>query len=329
MRNYGRFTTSIWRDEDFTSLTSTQQAVYFLLCTQPDVSAAGTLNLTLRRWAAMSADSSPDELRRVLGELENCPGVHLIVDDDTEEVLIRKFVKWDGGIRNEKRRPVIMDAAEGVSSTRIRHALALEIEHLGYVEMAAELWKTSPEGAPSDNPSEAASHTPSANHAETSRAATLTTAESGTESDTDSASDTQSRFDRVVVKKRNQRPQPTTQKKRPGGSATRIGHRGTSDAQAADASGAGPPPMHCSKHPDGTETPCGPCRAARLAHQAWLDATAAREAEERRQRVAAVAECDLCDSNGLRLDPDTRKPTGRCDHQADGGTQPDDQEPPR
>ena len=40
-RNYGRFTTTIWRDPDFTRLERARQAVYFMLCTQPEVTAAG------------------------------------------------------------------------------------------------------------------------------------------------------------------------------------------------------------------------------------------------------------------------------------------------
>lgn len=134
-RSYGRFTTSIYRDQDFRALTFAQQGIYFMLGLQPEMSGAGTLALTQKRWAAMGAECSTDELRDELAVLENRG--HIVIDDDTEELLIVKFVKWDGGITNEKRRPVIKEAALSVASPRIRHSLAREIGHLGYADMAS------------------------------------------------------------------------------------------------------------------------------------------------------------------------------------------------
>lgn len=134
-RSYGRFTTSIYRDKDFRALTFAQQGIYFMLGLQPEMTGAGTLALTQKRWAAMAAEATTSDLRRELGVLETRG--HIVLDDDTEELLIVKFVKWDGGIGNEKRRPVIQEAALGVSSTRIRHTLAREIGHLDYRDMAS------------------------------------------------------------------------------------------------------------------------------------------------------------------------------------------------
>jgi hypothetical protein len=52
---------------------------------------------------------------------------------------------------------------------------------------------------------------------------------------------------------------------------------------AVDNPGSEPPPRTCPKHPKGTSTACGPCKDARLAHQAW-------EAE-RRERWRTAARC--------------------------------------
>lgn len=127
-RNYGRFTTSIWNDEDFTSLDASQQWAYFMLCTQPEISAAGVLPLTLRRWARHAADQAPDPLRVELDILEEAG--HVYIDDETEELLIRKFIKWDEGWFNEKRAPVVVAAVRACSSVHIRDIAVDELRRL-------------------------------------------------------------------------------------------------------------------------------------------------------------------------------------------------------
>lgn len=136
-REYARITTSIWRDEDFRALTPEQQALYFLLDSQADVSAAGTLPLTIRRWAKLATGWTVARIEKEL--LTLAERGHVVVDDETMELLIVKFVKFDGGITNEKRRPVIRRDAEAVESAEIRRALAIEIARLGYTGMASDL----------------------------------------------------------------------------------------------------------------------------------------------------------------------------------------------
>lgn len=129
-RNFGRFTTSIWRDPDFVSLTLEEQAVYFTLGLQADVSAAGSLPLTTRRWAKLSSGTTPEQIERLVGALGSHAGQHLVVDDDTEELLIRKFIKWDGGWSNSKRLPVVVDAVHAIASVHIRDIAVDELRKL-------------------------------------------------------------------------------------------------------------------------------------------------------------------------------------------------------
>lgn len=145
MRNYGRFTTSIWRDPDFTSLTLEQQAVYFTLGLQPDVSAAGSLPLTARRWAKLSAGTTRDQIENLVAGLADHAGHHIVVDDDTEELLIRKFIKWDGGWSNSKRLPVVMEAVRSVASDLIRLAAVDELRKLAASAATSEEAKRSRE----------------------------------------------------------------------------------------------------------------------------------------------------------------------------------------
>lgn len=128
-RDYARIMTSIWRNKEFRALTEHQQRAYLFLVTQPDISAAGVLPLRLRRWAEMSSTSSPDGLAQLFKELE--VGRFIAVDWDVEELLIRSFIRWDGGFNNPKRRPVIIRAAEEVDSEMIARHLVTEFKRCG------------------------------------------------------------------------------------------------------------------------------------------------------------------------------------------------------
>jgi len=131
MRNFARFTTSLYRDPDFTSLTFEQQGVYFMLGLQPEVTAAGTLALTTGRWSRHAANCNRRELEELIVALEHHAGRHLVVDEDTEELLIRKFIKWDGGWSNSKRLPVVIEAVKAIVSVHIRDIAVEELRRIG------------------------------------------------------------------------------------------------------------------------------------------------------------------------------------------------------
>jgi hypothetical protein len=235
VRNYGRFTTSIWQDSDFTSLTQPLQAVYFTLGLQPDVTAAGTLALTVGRWAKLSAGVTRGQLLEQVQQLCEHAGRHLVIDEDTEELLIRKFMKWDQGWSNSKRLPVVIDAVSAISSVHIRDIAVDELHRLAASPATSDEQKRS---------RDALSHALTA-------------------------------FDRLRVTLGDHIPEPH--------SATHDPEPESLLGEPPDAS-AGPPSMFCSKHPDGTEKPCGPCGTAKLRYAAWVKSTAGREAERRAQK---------------------------------------------
>lgn len=241
-RSYGRFTTTIWRDPDFTSLTLEQQGAYFTLGLQPDVTAAGLLPFTARRWAKLSDGTSRDRFEQLIGELSEHDGQHLVVDEDTEELLIRKFIKWDMGWANSKRLPVVVDAVRTIQSVHIRDIAVEELRRVVTWHMASPAQQ------------EAVRQAVSA-------------------------------FDRVVVTEVGNVPQPLTATHDPA----------TATPERQPAAYVGPPSMYCSKHPNGTEQPCGPCGTARAAYAAWVKSTAGAEADRRRAADEAKAAAVLAE----------------------------------
>jgi hypothetical protein len=128
-RNYANIATTIWRNDDFRALSAGAQHMYLLLTSQPDISAAGVLPLSVTRWASRAKDTTRET---VIGALQELQAHRFVVfDTETEELLVRSFVRWDGGYGNTKRQPVIKRAARDVESPVIRRALAAEFQRLG------------------------------------------------------------------------------------------------------------------------------------------------------------------------------------------------------
>lgn len=181
-RSYARIITAIWRNKEFRALRGASQRVYLLLVTQPDISAAGTLPLTVRRWADLADDTTPQDIVTAVEDLE--AKRFIATDRVTEELLVRSFVKWDGGYGNRKRRPVIRDAGLAVASVRLRQVLALECERLGFVI----------DGLidPPDGPGRGT-------ETESGKAQVDSLSDSASSSAAEAVPDGTSRFDRVVV----------------------------------------------------------------------------------------------------------------------------------
>lgn len=140
-RDYANIITAIWRDARFRALCGSAQRTYLLLVTQPDISAAGTLPLTVRRWAQCAADTTPASIEADLKVLEATDFVFM--DEETEELLIRTFAKHDKGYTNPKRKPVIVSAAKALESLKLRTVLWGELARLGLSDKLPALPETS------------------------------------------------------------------------------------------------------------------------------------------------------------------------------------------
>lgn len=217
-RSYARIMTAIWRNREFRALRSSPQRTYLLLVTQPDITAVGLLPLTVRRWADMAVDTTTADLERDLRLLES--GRFIAVDRDTEELLVRSFVKWDGGYNNRNRRPVIEAAAQEVTSESLFRMLGLEFGRLG---LPVPAWH-GPTDAPVDGPPDG----PSGGGVDDMSGDVLQTEQSGlfahVEGLSDGASGGASTSDRVVVTKvgSSHNPQPTTNNPPPVDGAQQI-----------------------------------------------------------------------------------------------------------
>jgi len=146
-RGHGRILTSIWEDADFLALDQQAQRLYLFLISQPNLNHAGLLDLTLRRWARKAAGLSVADLDKLLTALEQARFV--VVDDDTEELLIRSFVRNDGVWRMPKVMGAMVSGALEISSPKLRQALLAEMDRIPLNELSSEPTKTTRGEGPS------------------------------------------------------------------------------------------------------------------------------------------------------------------------------------
>ncbi|MFB7707962.1 hypothetical protein [Streptomyces sp. NPDC056105] len=135
-RGHGRILTSIWEDADFLALDEREQRLYLFLISQPNLNHAGLLDLTLRRWSRKARGLTSAELEKLLQALEGAN--FIVMDDETEELLIRSFVRNDGVWKQPKVMGAMVSGALEISSTRLRRALLAEVDRIPMGELSDE-----------------------------------------------------------------------------------------------------------------------------------------------------------------------------------------------
>lgn len=149
-RAHARILVSIWDDPDFQELSAAAQRLYLLLLSQDSLNNAGRILLTVKRWAAGCRETAPADIRRALGELDAARFV--VVDDDTEEVLIRSFIRNDGIVKQPQMMKNALREALGVRSPRLRSVLAAELRKLRREDAAFTAEQIDPGFEPEPDP---------------------------------------------------------------------------------------------------------------------------------------------------------------------------------
>ncbi len=143
-RDHGRILVSIWDDPDFILLPPGPQRLYIFLLTQADLSHAGAIALRLRRWATRCAGLTEHELHDALQVLADARFV--VVDEDTEEVLVRTLMRNDGVWKQPNVMKAAVKDAREILSRRLRAALLEEVRRLPLDDLSSSPGKN---GAPS------------------------------------------------------------------------------------------------------------------------------------------------------------------------------------
>lgn len=126
---HARFLCRMWDDEDWKALSPRAQWFYLLLVSQASINRAGVIALTSKRWMRLASGPAVEQqITLAMDELESTR--FLVVDRDTEEVLVRSYMRGDG----VEKQPNVLKAAcrqaTEVLSPRLRTALEVELRRL-------------------------------------------------------------------------------------------------------------------------------------------------------------------------------------------------------
>lgn len=127
-RDRANINTGIWTDDDWRALTRDQQWLYELLLTHPELSYAGVCDWRPGRLAQFAAGTTKGEVESIGAQLQSRR--FILIDEDTEEVLIRSFLRHDGLLKQPKLTVSMVNAYGAVASKSLREVVIHELKRL-------------------------------------------------------------------------------------------------------------------------------------------------------------------------------------------------------
>lgn len=137
-RDHTRIHTDIWGDDEWLDLSPEAQHLYFVLYTWPPSLCGGgdwqprKIAARARGWSVPAVLDAAEEL--VAGEF-------LLIDIDTEEYLLRSWVKHDGLYRVQNMAVSVSNARANLASRLLKGVVVHEVSKLRKSEPDLESWK--------------------------------------------------------------------------------------------------------------------------------------------------------------------------------------------
>jgi hypothetical protein len=127
-RDRANINTNIHADQDWRDLTIAEQHLYWLLSTHPDLNYVGVTDWRTARLSAMAADATREGIQATAESLQEKRFV--FIDEDTEEILVRSFMRHDGLLKQPKLSISMVNAYGSVASKYIREVVTFELQRL-------------------------------------------------------------------------------------------------------------------------------------------------------------------------------------------------------
>lgn len=138
-RDFAQLRQDMWSDDDWRSLTVPAQHLYMLLLSDPKLSYCGVTAWHAGRIAQRSAETTGRDVLLAAAELSDRHFV--IIDEDTEEVLIRSYLKHDPLMKNPRLAVTMAKDFGSVASNKIRAAVVWELQKLRKAEPDLGAWE--------------------------------------------------------------------------------------------------------------------------------------------------------------------------------------------
>lgn len=138
-REYGQLRHDIWSDDDWRSLTVPAQHLYMLLLSDPKLSYCGVTGWHPGKISQRSGENAGRDTLVAGAELSNRRFV--VIDEETEEVLVRSYLKHDPVMKNPRLAVTMTKDYAVVGSKKIRAAIVFELTRLKSAEPDWPCWE--------------------------------------------------------------------------------------------------------------------------------------------------------------------------------------------
>lgn len=126
-RDHARLKIAIWADSDWRNLPMASQWLYQHLLSAPSLSYAGVADWRPARIAAFTLDGTGELIEKAAHPLEAEEPPLVLIDRETEEALIRTFIRHDGVLGVPNVAIAAAKAWQGTASEVLRGVIAAEI----------------------------------------------------------------------------------------------------------------------------------------------------------------------------------------------------------
>jgi hypothetical protein len=118
----------MWNDDDWRQLSMGAQHLYMLMLTHGSLSYAGVCDWRPARLAAVTKDRTAADVQRDAEELR--AAAFIWWDDDTEEAVIRSFIRHDGLLKHPRLPVSMANDHASIASETIRAGVVFELRKL-------------------------------------------------------------------------------------------------------------------------------------------------------------------------------------------------------
>lgn len=139
-RKYGQIRVDMWADDHWRTLSPAAQHLYMLLLTSPTLSQCGVADWRPSRIAALAGEWDVEEVEAAASELIR--ELFILVDESTEEVLVRSFIKHDGLMNQPKLAASAAIAHAATASPALRGVVVHELNKLHVNQPELHGWKS-------------------------------------------------------------------------------------------------------------------------------------------------------------------------------------------
>jgi hypothetical protein len=138
-RERGTINVDIWSDADFRALTPPAQWLYFVLLTSPKLTYCGVGDFHAGRITQIAAETTVEYVMLAAAELSYA--YFAVFDQDTDEFLVRSFLRHDPVLKQPRLAVSAAKAYGGVASNKIRAVLVHELQRLRKENPDLQAWE--------------------------------------------------------------------------------------------------------------------------------------------------------------------------------------------